>query len=148
MSAKAKQELIIAAVIYAVVGFFYAAGLNLLPDSRRFPNIILGLMAVTNTINVFLIVARDRRDRAKGINDAATITFNDVKFPLIAFLGTVAYTALFVLTNYFIATAVFIVAFMVIERIRPWWLIAVITVCYTAFIYWLFVVQLSVRLIR
>jgi hypothetical protein len=69
-------------------------------------------------------------------------------FPLLAFLGTAAYAALFALTNYFIATGIFVAAFMLIERVRPLWLIAVITVCYGAFIYWLFVVQLSVRLIR
>ena len=148
MSAKAKQELLIAVVIYAIVGFFFAAGLKLLPDSRRFPNIILFLMALANTINVFMIVGKDRKDRAAGVSEAKTMTFADIKFPLLAFLGTVVYAALFVLTNYFIATAVFIVAFMLIEKVRPIWLIAAITVGYSAFIYWLFVVQLSVRLIR
>lgn len=148
MSSKAKQELVIAAVIYAIVGFFFAAGLKLLPDSRRFPNIILFLMAVANTINVIMVVGKDRRNRAGGISEAKAITFADIKFPLLAFLGTVVYAALFVLTNYFIATAVFIVAFMLIEKVRPIWLIAAITVGYSAFIYWLFVVQLSVRLIR
>ena len=145
MSSKAKQELLIAVVIYAVVGFFFAAGLKLLPDSRKFPNIILFLMALANTINVFTILGKDR---AAGVSEAKTMTFADIKFPLLAFLGTVVYAALFVLTNYFIATAVFIVAFMLIEKVRPIWLIAAITVGYSAFIYWLFVVQLSVRLIR
>ncbi len=68
--------------------------------------------------------------------------------PMIVFIGSIAYTALFVATDYFIATAIMIVVYMLIEKVKPKWLIIVITVLYLAFIYYLFVVQLSVRLIR
>ena len=145
MSARSKQELIISAVVYALIAFFFVAGLRLLPDSRVFPNIILGLMTVANTVNIVVVLQKERKEKG---SQEKLITFREVRFPLLAFLGAVAYVVLFVLTNYFIASAVFIVAFMLILKVRPIWLIAVITVVYSAFIYWLFVVQLSVRLIR
>ncbi len=148
MSKKTKQDLIVSAVIYAVIGFFFASGMNMLPDSRVFPNLILGFMAAINTCNVILILSKDRKQRAAGHEEESMMTFQDAKYPLITFLGTVAYVVLFVFTNYFIATAVFIILFMLIEKIRPIWLPFVITAGYCAFIYWLFVVQLSVRLIQ
>ena len=67
--------------------------------------------------------------------------------PLVVFLATVVYVVVFAFTNYFIATSIMLVAFMLVEKVKVKW-VALVTVVYLAFIYYLFVVQLSVRLIR
>lgn len=148
MSPRAKQDLIVAGVIYAIVGFMFAVTTSLSRDSALLPRMVLALTAIVNTVDVWYILAKDRQLRAEGITEASRLPFSDAKMPLVVFLGSIAYTALFVVTNYFVATAVMIVVYMLIEKVKPKWMIIVITIAYLAFIYYLFVVQLSVRLIR
>lgn len=148
MSPKAKQDLVISIVIYVVVGALFAVTGSMLPDSAMFPRMILILIAFINTLNVVSIVRRDRELLAKGEREPSMLPFQTAKMPLVVFLGTAAYIVLFAFTNYFISTAVMLIAFMLIEKIKPRWMTLVITAVYLGFIYYLFVVQLSVRLIR
>ena len=142
MSPRAKQDILVAVVIYAVVGFLFAVTTSLSSDSALLPRMVLTLT------DVWYIIAKDKQLRAAGVVESSRLPFGDAKMPMIVFIGSIAYTALFVATDYFIATAIMIVVYMLIEKVKPKWLIIVITVLYLAFIYYLFVVQLSVRLIR
>lgn len=148
MSPKAKQDVIVSVVLYAAIGFFLGVTGTMLPDSALFPRMVLILMAIINTINVITVVTKDREARKSGITEKSMLTFQEAKMPLVVFLGTVLYTVVFVFTNYFIATALMLIIFMLIEKVKPKWMIIAITVVYLAFIYYLFVVQLAVRLIR
>lgn len=148
LSPKAKQDLLISAVIYAVAAALFAVTFTMLPDSALFPRMILSLIAFINTINVVMVVRKDAVLRSRGTAEPLMLDWKTAKMPLVMFLGTVIYVVLFAVTNYFLATAVMLVVFMLIEKVRPKWMIAAITVVYLAFIYYLFVVQLSVRLIR
>lgn len=148
MSPRAKQDILVAVVIYAVVGFLFAVTTSLSSDSALLPRMVLTLTAIVNTVDVWYIIAKDKQLRAAGVVESSRLPFGDAKMSMIVFIGSIAYTALFVATDYFIATAIMIVVYMLIEKVKPKWLIIVITVLYLAFIYYLFVVQLSVRLIR
>ena len=148
MSPKAKQDLTISIVIFIVAGALFAVTGSMLPDSAMFPQMILILIAVINTINVIQVIRKDKALMAKDTQEQHMLTFQTAKMPLVVFLGAVAYVVLFAFTNYFIATAIMLVIFMLIEKVKPKWMIIVITAVYLAFIYYLFVVQLSVRLIR
>lgn len=148
MSPRAKQDILVATVIYAVVGFLFAVTTSLSSDSALLPRMVLALTAIVNTVDVWYILAKDKQLRTEGIVEPSRLPFSDAKIPIVVFLGSIAYTVLFVMTNYFIATAIMIVVYMLIEKVKPKWLIIVITIVYLAFIYYLFVVQLSVRLIR
>ena len=64
------------------------------------------------------------------------------------FLGVVLYCVLFSFTNYFIATAILILVFMLIEKVKPLWLILTIDAVFLVFIYVLFVVVLKVPLLK
>lgn len=121
---------------------------SMLPDSAMFPRMILALIALINTINVVMVFRNDRALMAKGVQEQSMLKFQTAKMPLVTFLGTVVYVVLFAFTNYFIATAIMLVVFMLIEKVKPKWMIFAITAVYLAFIYYLFVVQLSVRLVR
>lgn len=148
MSPRAKQDILVAAVIYVVVGFLFAVTTSLSSDSALLPKMVLALTAIVNTVDVWYILAKDKQLRAEGIVESSRLPFSDAKMPMVVFIGSIAYTALFVMTNYFIATAIMIIVYMLVEKVKPKWLIIVITIVYLAFIYYLFVVQLSVRLIR
>lgn len=148
MSAKAKQDLIIALVLYLGAGTLLAMTGSMLPDTALFPRMILILMIFLNTLNAAMTIKQDRKLREKGVSERPSmLTFETAKMPLVVFLATVAYVVIFTFTNYFIATAIMLVAFMLVEKVKGKWVILV-TAVYLAFIYYLFVVQLSVRLIR
>jgi hypothetical protein len=86
MRAKARQELIVAAVIYAVIALFFAAGRDLLPDSRKFPNMILLLMAAANTIHMIMAISQDRpRRRTRAEDEKAAHTSAICIFPCLLF---------------------------------------------------------------
>lgn len=147
MSTKTKQDLIISVVLYIAIGYFLYLTAGLMADSAVFPRMVLMLMAVINTINVIQVIMKDKQIRDTEEANAM-LSWKEAKMPLLTFIGATAYVILFMSTNYFIATVVMIPVFMLIEKIKPVWLIAVITAVYLGFIYWLFVIQLSVRLIR
>nr|WP_072515047.1 tripartite tricarboxylate transporter TctB family protein [Ndongobacter massiliensis] len=147
MSAKAKQDLIITVVIYLGSGFLLALTGSMLPDAALFPRMILILVLFLNTLNAAITIKKDMGLRRKNTFEPSMLTFETAKFPLLVFLATVAYVVVFSFTNYFISTAIMLVAFMLVEKVKIKW-IALITVVYLAFIYYLFVVQLSVQLIR
>lgn len=147
MSAKAKQDLIVSIVIYLGAGALLALTFGMLPDTALFPRMILSLILFFNTLNVVMVLQRDRKKKEEGISEPIMLSFETAKMPLLVFIATVVYVAVFSVTNYFIATAIMLVAFMLVEKVKLKW-IALVTVIYLAFIYYLFVVQLSVRLIR
>ena len=148
MSAKAKQDLIISLVLYLGAGTLLAMTGSMLPDTALFPRMILILMLFLNTLNAIMTIKQDRELKAKGVSERPSmLTFETAKMPLVAFLATVLYVVIFAFTNYFIATAIMLVAFMLVEKVKVKWVILV-TAVYLAFIYYLFVVQLSVRLRR
>lgn len=148
MSPKAKQDIGISIVIYVIVGALLAMTGSMLSDSALFPRMILILMLFLNTLNVIMVIRKDRDLRAKDIVEPIMLPFQTAKMPLVVFAATVAYVVLFAVTNYFIATAIMLIAFMLVEKVKPKWMILAITAGYLFFIYYLFVVQLSVRLIR
>ena len=147
MSAKAKQDLIVSLVIYIGAGILLAMTGSMLPDTALFPRMLLILMLFLNTLNVVMLVRKDRELKGKDVSEPSMLTFETAKMPLVVFLATVVYVVVFAFTNYFIATSIMLVAFMLVETVKVKW-VALVTVVYLAFIYYLFVVQLSVRLIR
>ena len=147
MSAKAKQDLLVSLVIYLGAGALLALTGSMLPDTALFPRMILALTLFLNTLNVWFVLEHDKKERAAGVSEPEMLDFETAKMPLVVFLATVVYVAIFAKTNYFIATAIMLVAFMLVEKVKIKW-VALVTVLYLAFIYYLFVVKLSVRLIR
>jgi len=146
---KAKQDLGLSVFIYALFGFFFYQTANLkAEDSKTFPFIILMLLLILNTLlfvkAVLELVRTKEPQREKG---AAVLTRKDLLAPFLAFLGIVVYVVVYQHTNYFIATAIMMLSFLFILKVRPWWKVLVITLGYLLFIYILFVIWLHVRLL-
>ena len=60
MSPRAKQDILVAVVIYAVVGFLFAVTTSLSSDSALLPRMVLTLTAIVNTVDVWYIIAKDK----------------------------------------------------------------------------------------
>ena len=75
-------------------------------------------------------------------------SISEIKVPMLMFLGVVLYCLIFNFTNYFVATAIMIPAFMLVEKVRPVWKVVLIDVVYLVFIYVLFVKVLQVPLLK
>ena len=66
MSAKAKQDLIVSLVIYIGAGILLAMTGSMLPDTALFPRMLLILMLFLNTLNVVMLVRKDRELKGKA----------------------------------------------------------------------------------
>ncbi|MDO4547647.1 MAG: tripartite tricarboxylate transporter TctB family protein [Clostridia bacterium] len=132
------HELVIGAVIYAFLIFAFVITNSMLPDSALFPRMIIALFALLNTIMVVQAFTGKYQNK---------FTMRETLMPLLYFAGIIAYVFLFKWLGYFPATAVMMVAYMFVLKVRPIWKIGVITCGYLVFIYLLFVVWLKTSIV-
>lgn len=143
MNKKAKQDILACVLIYAFMLFCFWQTLTMKSGSATMPRLILSLALICNTALLVRCVGQLKNPGSEGYTSIA-----EIKVPILMFLGVVLYCLLFSFTNYFIATAVMIAVFMLIEKVKPLWLVLVIDVTYLVFIYVLFVMVLKVPLLK
>ena len=144
MNKKAKQDIIVCLVIYAFMLFCFVQTFSMKSGSAMMPRIILSLALICNTALLIRTFGQLKRDSSgEGYTSIA-----EIKVPILMFLGIVLYCLLFNFTNYFIATAIMIFVFMMLEKVRPIWKIVAIDVVYLVFIYVLFIKILQVPLLK
>lgn len=132
------QTLLVGTFLYTFLLGAFLMTRSMLQASALFPRMIIVIFTLLNTI----MVVQALRGRDKScVNPAA------FKIPLLYFAGILAYVFLFRLTNYFAATSVILIACMSILKVRPVWMIPVITLAYSGFVYVLFVVWLNTSII-
>ena len=134
-----KQGLIIGVVLYAFIVFCWMCTNSFVGDAALFPRMILVLFVVLNTIMVIQAFVNKGKQEAK-------FHVKDAVMPLVYFAGVVVYVILFALIGYFPATVIMLIAFFLILKVRPYWLIAVLTGGYCLFVYLLFVLWLKTRI--
>lgn len=144
MNKKAKQDILVCLVIYAFMLFCFVQTFSMKSGSAIMPRIILSLALICNTA----LLIRTFRQLKKDPSDEGYTSIAEIKVPILMFLGVVLYCLLFNFTNYFIATAIMLFAFMMIEKVRPIWKILVIDLVYLVFIYVLFIEILQVPLLK
>ena len=135
-----KQGLIVGIVLYAFIVFCWMCTNSFVGDAALFPRMILVLFAVLNTIMVIQAFTK------KGREEKSKFNAKDTLMPLLYFAGVVVYIILFSLIGYFPATVIMLIAFFLILKVRPYWLIAVLTGGYCLFVYLLFVLWLKTRI--
>lgn len=133
-----KQGLIVGIVLYAFILFCWMCTNSFIGDASMFPRMVLVLFAVLNTIMVI------QSFQGKG---KVSFSAKEAAMPLLYFAGIIAYAALFRLLGYFPATAIMLIAYMLILKVRPYWLIAALTAGYMGFVYLLFVVWLKTNIV-
>lgn len=144
MCKKAKQDILVCALIYLFILFCYWQTLTMKSGSEVMPHMILTVAIVCNTA----LLVRSVSQLRKTSSDEGYTSVAEIKMPVLMFLGVVLYCLLFNFSNYFVATAIMLLVFMLIEKVKPLWLIITIDAVYLAFIYTLFVMVLKVPLIK
>ena len=139
MQKKNTQGLIVGAVLYAFIVFCWMCTNSFVGDAALFPRMILVLFAVLNTIMVIQAFLNKGKGESK-------FSFKEALMPLAYFAGIVVYIIVFSLIGYFPATVIMLIAFFLILKVRPYWLIAVLTGGYCLFVYLLFVLWLKTRI--
>ena len=133
-----RQGLIVGIVLYAFILFCWMCTNSFIGDAALFPRMILALFAVLNTIMVI------QAFQGKG---KVAFSAKEAAMPLLYFAGIVVYALLFNLLDYFPATAIMLVGYMLILKVKPYWLIAALTGGYMVFVYVLFVVWLKTNIV-
>ena len=144
MNKKAKQDIIACVVIYAFMVFCFVQTLTMKSGSAIMPRLVLSLAFICNTALLIRTVGQLKKNPS---NEGYT-SISEIKVPMLMFLGVVLYCLIFNFTNYFVATAIMIFVFMMVEKVRPIWKIVAIDVVYLIFIYLLFVKVLQVPLLK
>ena len=138
MKKKNTQELIVGVVLYAFILFCWMCTNKFIGDASLFPRMILVLFALLNTIMVIQAFL--------GKGAEGKFSPKDALMPLAYFAGIVVYVLLFAWLGYFPATVIMLVAFFLILKVKPYWLIPVLTGGYCLFVYLLFVRWLKTRI--
>ena len=144
MNRKAKQDIFACILIYAFMLFCFMQTFTMKSGAETMPRLILSVALICNTA----LLVRTVRQLKKNPSNEGYTSISKIKVPILMFLGVVLYCVLFSFTNYFIATAILILVFMLIEKVKPLWLILTIDAVYLVFIYVLFVVVLKVPLLK
>ena len=106
-----------------------------------YPRFLVGIMAALN----FLLLIGGLR-KSNGENQEK-IDFKGMKMSLVTLLIIAVYELLFISTNYFIATPVFLIALFTYLGQRNWKVMIPLVVCLLVIIYLVFVLVLKVKLI-
>ena len=136
MNKKAKQDILVCILIYAFMLFCFWQTFTMKSGSDIMPRLILALAMICNTALLIRCLNQLKQVSAEGYTSISEI------------FGVVLYALAISFTNYFIATAAMILIFMLIERVKPVWLILAIDGVYLVFIYVLFVMVLKVPLLK
>lgn len=108
------------------------------PQSGFFPARIAWIFLA---VSGFVLFQAFRREGAEVF-----VTWNQLKHVLRVFLPLVAYVALIEMIGLYVASFVFVIAFMAIVGGARWWSIALTAVIVPAIAFWVFEVQFQVPL--
>ncbi|MEL7649999.1 MAG: tripartite tricarboxylate transporter TctB family protein [Sedimentibacter sp.] len=141
------QDVYISIVIYSALIFMYTVAAKLPKDSSIFPKMLIVLFAVLNTAVFIKAVKKTRIMMSENNKEVNTITWKTIKTPLTVFLISVIYVIILKISNYFIATAIFMIVLMKFYKLKSWKTILLTTIIYNIIIYVGFVKMLNVPLI-
>lgn len=147
MRKKLHQDIYIAILIYLFAFTMFFLGRNIRSaDSKLYPFICLGLMVALNTILLVNGILKSRKLTAEELAAANTVRWDEIRKPLLIFLGIIAYVIIFDFFGYFIATALMMLGFMWVLGVRDWKVLIFVPGVLLALIYLFFVMKLHVPL--
>lgn len=143
MKAKTHQDVFVGIfIILCSVGFFII-NRNLPAGAKYFPDLLLIILSLMAAWISFDGIRKTRAaSESKPIKNS--LTWTNLKVPLIALLYITVYVILFRVVGYFIATVIFMIAMMHRFGVKSWKQILLITFGFVLVIYLLMVKQLHV----
>ena len=106
-----------------------------------YPRFLVGIMAA---LNILLLIGGLRKST---VDNKEKIDVRGMKMSLISLLIIACYELLFIKTNYFIATPVFLIALFTYLRQKNWKVMIPLIVCFLVIVYLVFVKVLKVKLL-
>ena len=147
MKKKLHQDIYIAIIVYIFAFGMLFLGLNIKSsESKLYPFICLGLIIVLDTILLISAIFNTKLMSPQALEEANTVRWNEIKKPLLIFLGVLVYVVLFDFFGYFVSTAVMMIGFMWLLGVRSWKILILVPAGLLALIYFFFVTQLHVPL--
>lgn len=141
------QDVYISVAVYIIVGALLLISVGMNESSAIFPRMILIGLALLNTA-VFVRGIKNTNILNKSEEGIINpIRSEVIKAPLIVFGITALYALLFSITNFFIATSIFMIGLMKFYKVKSWKTIILLVLIFNAAIYVGFVMGLKVPLI-
>lgn len=141
------QDVYISVAVYIIVGALLLISVGMNESSAIFPRMILIGLALLNTA-VFVRGIKNTNILNKSEEGVINpIRLEVIKAPLIVFGITALYALLFSITNFFIATSIFMIGLMKFYKVKSWKTIILLVLIFNAAIYVGFVMGLKVPLI-
>ncbi|MGI6114219.1 MAG: tripartite tricarboxylate transporter TctB family protein [Mahellales bacterium] len=141
------QDVYISVLLYIVSIFFLVISLRLPKNSAIFPVLLIVAFAILNTSLLINGIKKTKVIWNEEPNFVNSINWKVIKKPLIVFVIVVLYSILFRVTNFFIATTIFMIALMKFYKVKSWVNIILITISLNIIIYVGFVKMLNVLLL-
>lgn len=140
------QDVVMGAALLLISGVLYMMARELISEAAIFPMVLIILLAIFALAILFKGVGRDEKTYGDHGDDEEELNVEMLKSPLIVFAGIFLYCLLITVVGFFVATSIFLVLYLYLNRYRS--IIKVITTVLVVnlFIYLLFVQQLNVRL--
>ena len=136
------QDLVISIIVMAVGLYALVQGMGMPKDTRPFTVFVSGLFTLLGAILCIGSII----NRNKPTSDSSFIPFKEMINPLLAFAIVCAYVAGINILGFFVASTIFMLGFMFWMGYRRPLPMVLTTALMMVFIYFLFVVQLKVRM--
>ena len=129
------QDVFISIVVYAVLLFLFTVSIKLPKDSAIFPKMLIVALGLLNTSVFIKGIKKSKEMMSEDSAMINNIRWEVIKVPLIVFLLVVGYVAIFKLTNFYIATSVFLIGMFKFYKVKSWKVILFVTALFNVIVY-------------
>lgn len=137
------EDTYVGAAMIALSAIIILLSHNMPAAPKRFPLIVAAVLVFCGAL---VIVRSVKKTQSAEETENGAFQWKECKYSLGLLALIIVYALLMEWITFFPATMIIIPVFMLFLRVRKWWVIVLTDVLTTAFVYWLFVVQLSIRL--
>lgn len=144
------QDVIMGSIIFLLSAFLYAKTYEFPGGAATWPRIVLVILALLALWVVFKGIRKTKKMRqgeeGEYEGEEEQLVLRLLKLPLSTFFVVAVYATLIIVIGFFPATVLFLGGYLWYGGIRNWKAYALTIVGTNLFIYWVFVLQLNVRL--
>lgn len=138
------QDSVISLLFLIIITIMFIATRSLIPEAAIFPYILMALLLILTLSILKNGIKRD--DYGAHGDDEEKLTYDRLKNPMFVFFLIFIYCVLITIIGFFPSTLLFVFVYLFLNDVKSIKLIGGTMIGVVLFIYWLFVVQLNVKL--
>lgn len=138
------QDSLISFLFLIIITIMFIATRSLIPEAAIFPYILMAVLLILTLSILKTGIKRD--DYGAHGDDEEELTVDRLKSPMFVFFLIFVYCVLITIIGFFPSTIIFVFVYLFLNNVKSIKLIGGTLIGVVLFIYWLFVVQLNVRL--